>query len=208
MKRKSPNEVENSHSKRLREQQMGFGTVNLGALPLFLEELVEEKILLKNETFLDIGAGCGNVLEDVDLVFPGQVWGVEMNHEWVSWTPARWENSIEWCRLEDVQNSDKMEKTTVAYMYDLCLKRLTRRAHSPAEDPHWGIQNTLLDTTRMPGLKYFISTYEQEMLYQLHGHHWKQVAKKKLPCSTNSYEFYVYERCQDSDIATGGAGCR
>jgi hypothetical protein len=137
------------------------------------------------------GAGIGNILEDVGSLFPA--WGVEMNDSFKDQTPPRWESSIVWCKLEETKDP-RLAKTTVAYMYDLCLKRLSRRSRSLQEDPHWSIQNILLDSSLMPSLKYFLSTYDEEGMFQLHGNHWKLLDQKKLPCSTDSYTFYLYER--------------
>ena len=42
---------------------------------------------------------------------------------------TKWHSSILWCKLEDVPTDSVMlQTTTIAFMYDLCLKRLTRRA--------------------------------------------------------------------------------
>jgi hypothetical protein len=109
--------------------------------------------------------------------------------------------------------------TTIAYMYDLCLKRLSRKARSArkesasrrdgdseGDDPHVLIQQVLLSEEEMPALRYFISTYSpQELLpggecnFKGHnGNTWLLVLQKKLPCSTDSYMFYVYERVRSS----------
>jgi hypothetical protein len=138
-----------------------------------------------------VGAGFGNVLEDVSSLYP--VWGVEMNEKLQERTPSIWMNKIDWCKLEDVNNTS-LGKTTIAYMYDLCLKRLSRRSKCLVDDPHWSIQNILLNSTLMPSLKYFISTYESGSMHSLHGNCWQLVHSKRLPCSTDSYTFYVYER--------------
>lgn len=134
-------------------------------------------------------------------------------------------------------------------MYDLCLKRLTRKAklqkehykrknnlkkrknnNNPSvederveeeEDPHWLIQQVLLSSSAMPALRYFISTYSPAELGLLPvdggdasssvtsrssnmsssstgamsvSNTWNLVLQKKLPCSTDSYMFFVYER--------------
>ena len=141
--------------------------------------------------------------------------------------------------------------TTIAYMYDLCLKRLTRKAKlqqakqravrekesskqqqlkqkirmrkssaaagggqqgEGEEDPHWLIQRVLLNSAAMPALRYFISTYSPTELgleegegADRHGggggsgcgeggNTWRLVLQKKLPCSTDSYLFFVYQR--------------
>jgi hypothetical protein len=116
-----------------------------------------------------------------------------MNTSFIDQTPSKWESSIVWGKLEETSDP-RLADTTVAYMYDLCLKRLSRRSKSLEEDPHWGIQNILLDSGRMPSLKYFLSTYEEKSMFRLHGNGWKLVDQKKLPCSTDSYLFYLYER--------------
>ena len=195
-KRKSVSVTAENTSKRVREQQMGFGTLNSDALVLFVEELRRRSIAKDDDIFLDIGAGCGNILDVVDSYFQS-VWGVEMNTEWVDKTPPKWVTSILWCCLESVPTDSHtlMNTTTIAYMYDLCLKRLSRRAKSISDDPHWSIQNVLLDPVKMPSLRYFISTYEEGVMFSLHGMCWKKVYQQKLACSTNSYMFYVYERC-------------
>lgn len=212
MKRKS-SKNEEAHNdkitKRKREQQMGFGTVTSDALEIFLRELVTRQLINDDDVFLDVGAGKGNVLDVVEPFF-NKVWGVEMNTDWMEKTPTKWESAILWCLLEDVpfNGSSPAFATTVAYMYDLCLKRLSRRAASESEDPHWLIQNTLLDKSKFPLLKYFISTYEQEHMLALHGNCWDLVYSQKLACSTDSYMFYVYRRCPDrslqKDHAVGG----
>jgi hypothetical protein len=46
----------------------------------------------------------------------------------------------------------------------------------------------------MPSLRYFLSTYDEERMFDLHGNKWQLVDQKKLPCSTDSYTFYLYER--------------
>jgi hypothetical protein len=125
-------------------------------------------------------------------------------------------------------------------MYDLCLKRLSRKAQARAEvkakektrpaaagdresegegdpdpDPHCLIQRVLLSAEAMPALRYFISTYcPQELQLSLSTSYcassaaaegvrataggracsWRLLMQKKLPCSTDSYMFYVYER--------------
>lgn len=99
-------------------------------------------------------------------------------------------------------------------MYDLCLKRLTRKARTRAgggagqegcvEDPHLPIQRVLLSLDLMPALRFFISTYDPEELHlsgsdsratrDCGGTSWRLVLQKKLPCSTDSYTFFVYER--------------
>jgi hypothetical protein len=197
MKRKPNNTGAPSDAsvKRMREQQMGFGTVTPDALKLFVHELRSREIVKSTDVFLDIGAGKGNILDIVEPYFE-KVWGVEMNTEWIAKTPAKWESSILWCLLEEVPfNETSLSiSTTVAYMYDLCLKRLSRRATSELDDPHWSIQNTLLDGTKFPKVKYFISTYEEPRMISLHGNHWSLVYSQKLACSTDSYMFYVYER--------------
>lgn len=126
--------------------------------------------------------------------------------------------------------------TTVAYMYDLCLKRLTRKARQAANtaansrsktdrkesesececvDPHEHIQRVLLSAEAMPALRYFISTYSPQEL-QLgqdkdsdnssrrlsSDNTWRLVLQKKLPCSTDSYMFYAYERVPLVDIGS------
>lgn len=120
--------------------------------------------------------------------------------------------------------------TTVAYMYDLCLKRLTRKARKQGFvdlDPHLLIQRVLLNSKAMPALQLFISTYSpdemecgsgnskacsgcscsccgdcrssrtvgvRETNSDEGGNSWRLVYQKKLPCSTDSYMFYVYQR--------------
>jgi hypothetical protein len=124
-------------------------------------------------------------------------------------------------------------------MYDLCLKRLTRKARAAAAaaagrpqdrgssqdrsssstDPHSLIQRVLLSGAAMPALQYFISTYDPVELRlspgedggsgdddgggdgdgggddrSSRGNTWRLVHQKKLPCSTDSYMFYVYQR--------------
>ena len=130
-------------------------------------------------------------------------------------------------------SSDATE-TTVAYMYDLCLKRLTKKSkrrfhllhgkdekHTYEDDPHFLIQQVLLNEEAMPALKYFITTYGPLELSSVQNcsdtvggvsmhtdkkkcaereccdfgeARWRLVHQKKLPCSTDSYMFYVYER--------------
>lgn len=150
-----------------------------------------------------------------------------MNIELYQNTPIKFQSLIKWCKLEDVNdnlnnnntnnndnnnnnnnsdnnttNSNLLSQTTIAYMYDLCLKRLTRRSKLLTENPHWSIQNILLDSNRMPSLKYFISTYEENFMYHLHGNCWKLIEQVKFPCSTNSYIFYLYERVVDNEDNT------
>jgi hypothetical protein len=120
-----------------------------------------------------------------------------MNTSFINQTPAEWKSSIIWCKLEETSDP-RLADTTIAYMYDLCLKRLSRRSKSLEEDPHWCIQNILLDSKRMPSLKYFLSTYEEKSMFHLHGNCWRLVDQKKLPCSTDSYTFYLYERLDQS----------
>lgn len=88
---------------RLREQQMGFGTALPGSLPSLLQELLQLQLLppLLPVVLCDIGAGCGNILSDVqdsEVLLPlslppplprtstappppppPRLWGVEMN---------------------------------------------------------------------------------------------------------------------------------
>jgi hypothetical protein len=121
-----------------------------------------------------------------------------MNLECQTKTNSKWINDIEWCRLEDIQmDHSRLRDTTIAFMYDLCLKRLSRRAKSETEDPHISIENILLDRNRMPSLRLFISTYEPSIMTKrfMHESRWTLLTQKKLACSTNSYMFYVYERC-------------
>jgi hypothetical protein len=121
-----------------------------------------------------------------------------MNIACQSQTSDRWIAEIQWCRLEDVsQECTLLQDTTVAFMFDLCLKRLSRRARSPEDDPHISIGNVLLDSSRMPSLRHFISTYEPSIMTKrsLCGNTWRLVGQRNLPCSTNSYTFYVYQRC-------------
>lgn len=226
---------------RQREQQMGFGTALPGSLPALLEELLPimcsasakqqgESPLAAAEwasgsrdvVLCDIGAGSGNVLSDVEdsQVLGDQVegsrlrlWGVEMNLAFCSETPKRWRDLIYWCKLEELvgTNNPHLKDTNIAYMYDLCLKRLTRKARAYAggngvnecEDPHELIQRVLLSSNDMPALRYFISTYsptemnlgKDNVASRVRcGNTWKLVLQKKLPCSTDSYMFYVYER--------------
>jgi hypothetical protein len=152
--------------------------------------------------FLDIGAGCGNVLEDmVGCFLRNHIWGVEMNQDmWQSRTPLEWQDSIEWCKLEDLSDDRPLatmrNKTTVAYMYDLCLKRLSKKATCKESDPHYQIQCELLNPEKFPKLKYFISTYEEDKMtgHEIEGNKWRLVCSRKLPCSTNSYAFHLFER--------------
>jgi hypothetical protein len=142
--------------------------------------------------------------------------------------------------------------TTIAYMYDLCLKRLTRKLNTSKqknklltaaasssnvakrgdnkgdkegkekgeegeeEDPHYHIQQVLLSHDVMPSLQYFISTYSPDELNLLknsrgpgaRGNTWRLVLTKKLPCCTDSYMFYVYERVVASvEYSTGYLVC-
>ena len=168
--------------------------------------------------FVDIGSGWGNVLNDILLntnLNHKKIWGVEMNTIWKkgnndSNTENINENKnqsscnnknyndkfhIEWCKLEDIEKNEYILNTSVAFMYDHCLKRLSRKAQNLQDDPHYHIQCVLLDSIKMPSLKYFISTYEPDkMKLQQHGHEFKLIEKKRLACSTNAYDFYIYER--------------
>ena len=123
---------------------------------------------------------------------------------------SKYKKRIKWCKLEDVDDTHTttapinkkeelllLKNTKIAFMYDLCLKRLTRNAQNKEEDPHYAIQNVLLDPKRAPSLKYFISTYEESKLYSLHDCKFQLEYTKKLSCSTGSYEFYVYSRIID-----------
>eukprot|EP00602_Paraphysomonas_sp_CaronLab_P005848 CAMPEP_0185038268 /NCGR_PEP_ID=MMETSP1103-20130426/33699_1 /TAXON_ID=36769 /ORGANISM="Paraphysomonas bandaiensis, Strain Caron Lab Isolate" /LENGTH=128 /DNA_ID=CAMNT_0027576621 /DNA_START=41 /DNA_END=424 /DNA_ORIENTATION=+ len=125
--------------RRITEQQMGFGYACRGSIPSLLNDLEERGVLcIAEETFLDIGAGSGDILQDVQSECR-HTWGVEMNLEWFDKTPEIWKSRIKWCKLEDVDVAEccDMASTSIAYMYDLCLKRLSRRALSYEEDPHW-----------------------------------------------------------------------
>jgi len=214
---------------------MGFGTALPGSLPALLRDLLPMMSSSSDQrcddspapdnarevVICDVGAGSGNVLSDVeDSGVLGEklassrppLWGVEMNLAFCSETPERWRDLIFWCKLEELvgTNNPHMKDTTIAYMYDLCLKRLTRKARSvcdgDSEDPHQLIQRVLLSSDDMPSLRYFISTYSPpEMKLEKAGsgsvagrvsseNTWRLVLQKKLPCSTDSYMFYVYER--------------
>lgn len=212
-----------NNNKRIEKQQMGFGTIQTNRLKEYLQNLQERQLLTSKELFLDIGhnifslsfsfslyfqidfiilgAGIGNVLEEISTIY--DVWGVEMNIELKNMTPLEWQSSIQWCKLEDINNDNdndlRLLETTIAYMYDLCLKRITRKCKLITQNPHWSIQNILLDSNRMPSLRYFISTYEEKYMFHLHGNCWKLIEEKRFPCSTNTYVFYLYERVIDEE---------
>jgi hypothetical protein len=187
-------------TRRQREQLMGFGTSRPGAVRNLLFDLRGAGVLGESETFLDIGAGSGNVLDDAEEVYPGLVWGVEINSEWKQRTPSKWQDSIFWCAVQDLpMDCARQRATTVAYMYDLCLKTLSRKARTCAEDPHWAIQRALLDPSRFPALRVFISTYPPDRMYGIDGSSWALRLEVNLPCSTGSYRFYVYERTLAAD---------
>ena len=212
-------ERKRKRNERIQNIQIGMGTVNNGVVPSLLKEfeLFEKSEFKNSDLFLDIGAGWGNVIKDVIESNVGlktkQIWGVEMNTHWKENDPkgecnkdvdySKYKQRIKWCKLEDIDDYDQEEQeeendllknTKIAFMYDLCLKRLTRNAQNTEEDPHYAIQNVLLDRKRTPSLKYFITTYEKSKLYSLHNCKFQLENKKKLSCSTGSYEFYVYSR--------------
>lgn len=102
-----------ARQQRLREQQMGFGTALPGSLPSLLQDLVQVMLpssssrqdslsprrsdgndaplaasVAQEIVLCDVGAGCGNILSDVEdsqvlgeggEAVRARLWGVEMN---------------------------------------------------------------------------------------------------------------------------------
>ncbi len=178
------------------EKQIGHDEVTKGNVSKLITNLQYQGVLTDKETFLDIGAGSGNVLAEVLKNFKHfTVWGVEMNGgRWNNKETTQHHDKIVFKSLEESWRKNEtaaknMTATTVAYMYDTCLKRIQTK-------PHVKIQETLLDTELMPNLKIFISTYEPDKMIP---NQWEPVSDTNGQVITQkvgqvSNVFYVYKR--------------